>query len=143
MPIKFNIKDYKELLIQLGEYDREASRIFDKLHSADLASKTKILHYGKYASIERIEWDYSDDKNICIRYYDSSYDLDDSATLNIPVHIFGNDSLIDEWINSKIKEAKELQRQAKEKQQLAKEAREKAEYERLKAKFENGKQILF
>lgn len=138
MPIKFNIKDYKELLLLIEGYDVEANRIFIKLRDADLESKTKILHYGKYASKERIEWDYSDDKNICIRYYDHGYDLYDSATLNIPAHIFGNDSLIDEWINSKIKEAKELQRQAKEKQQLAKEAQEKAEYERLKAKFENG-----
>lgn len=136
--MEFNIKDYKELLLLIEGYDVEATRIFIKLRDADLESKTKILHYGKYASKERIEWDYSDDKNICIRYYDVGYDLYDSATLNIPACIFGNDSLIDEWINSKIKEAKELQRQAKEKQQLAKEAHEKAEYERLKAKFENG-----
>lgn len=56
----------------------------------------------------------------------------------MPIHIFGNDSLIEEWINSKITEAKELLKQAEEKQQKAKEAHEKAEYERLKAKFENG-----
>lgn len=139
MPIKFNIENYEQLLTIINGYDEEAWRIFQKLKEADLASKTKILHYGKYAATERIEWDYSDNKNICIRYYDNGYDLYDSATLNIPAHIFGNDSLIEEWISSKIKEAKELQRQALEKQQLAKEAHEKAEYERLKAKFENGK----
>lgn len=139
MPIKFNIENYEQLLTIIDSYDEEAWRIFQKLKEADLESKTKILHYGKYAAKERIEWNYSDDKNICIRYYDHGYDLYDSATLNIPAHIFGNDSLIDEWINSKIKEAKELQKQALEKQQLAKEAHEKAEYERLKAKFENGK----
>ena len=139
MCTKINIENYEQLLTILDGYDNEAWRIFQKLKEADLKDRTKILQYGKHASIERIEWDYSDKKDICIRYYDAGYDLYDSATLWVPIRIFGNDSLIEEWISSKIKEAKELQRQDEEKQQKAKEAHEKAEYERLKAKFENGK----
>lgn len=138
MPTKIDIENYEQLLTILDGYDNEAYRIFQKLKESDLKDKTKVLQYGKHSSIERIEWDYSDKKDICIRYYDAGYDLYDSDTLWVPVRIFGNDSLIEEWINSKIKEAKELLKQAEERQQMAKEAHEKAEYERLKAKFENG-----
>lgn len=137
MPTKIDIENYEQLLTILDGYDNEAYRIFQKLKEADLKDKTKILQYGKYASIERIEWDYSNKKDICIRYYDAGYDLYDSDTLWVPVHIFGNNFLIEKWISSKIAEAKELLKQTEEKQQKDKEAREKAEYERLKAKFEN------
>ena len=44
--MKFNTKDYEELLIQLGEYDREASRIFDTIPIV------KIQTWPKWNSID-------------------------------------------------------------------------------------------
>ena len=75
MSTKINIENYEQLLTILDGYDNEAYRIFQKLKEADLKDKTKILQYGKHASIERVEWDYSDKKDICIRYYDAGYDI--------------------------------------------------------------------
>ena len=128
--------DYKTLIKLVEKYDEEASRVFDKLQKADHEAKTGILHYGHYGAFERIEWDYSDENSISVRYYDHGYDLYESATLNIPADILFNDKKIDKWIKSEIDKAlekKEQQRKAIEKYQ---EEKERQEYERLKKKFE-------
>lgn len=127
--------DYKTLIKLVEKYDEEASRIFSKLQKADQEAKTGILHYGHYGAFERIEWDYSDENTIAVRYYDHGYDLYDSATLNIPADILFDDKKIDKWITSEIDKAlekKERQRKATEKYQ---EEKERQEYERLKEKF--------
>ena len=127
--------DYKTLIKLVEKYDEEASRIFNKLQRADLEAKTGILHYGPYGTFERIEWDYSDENSISVRYYDYGYDLYESATLNIPADILFDDKKIDKWITSEIDKAlekKERQRKATEKYQ---EEKERQEYERLKEKF--------
>ena len=127
--------DYKTLIKLVEKYDEEASRIFNKLQRADLEAKTGILHYGPYGTFERIEWDYSDENSISVRYYDHGYDLYESATLNIPADILFDDKKIDKWITSEIDKAlekKERQRKATEKYQ---EEKERQEYERLKEKF--------
>ena len=127
--------DYKTLINLVEKYDEEASRVFDKLQKADLEAKTSILHYGSYGCFERIEWDYSDENSISVRYYDHGYDLYESATLSIPADILFDDKKIDKWIKSEVDKAlekKEQQRKAKEKYQ---EERERQEYERLKEKF--------
>lgn len=128
--------DYKTLIKLVEKYDEEASRVFKKLKKADQEAKTSVLHYGKYSSFERIEWDYSDENSIAVRYYDHGYDLYDSATLRIPADILFDDKKIDKWIKSEIDKAmekKEQQRKATEKYQ---EEKERQEYERLKEKFE-------
>lgn len=127
--------DYKTLIKLVEKYDEEASRVFNKLQRADQEAKTGILHYGHYGAFERIEWDYSDENSIAVRYYDHGYDLYDSATLNIPADILFDDKKIDKWITSEIDKAlekKERQRKATEKYQ---EEKERQEYERLKEKF--------
>ena len=128
--------DYKTLIKLVEKYDEEASRVFNKLQRADQEAKTGILHYGHYGAFERIEWDYSDENTIAVRYYDHGYDLYESATLNIPAGILFDDKKIDKWIASEIDKAlekKERQRKATEKYQ---EEKERQEYERLKEKFE-------
>lgn len=127
--------DYKTLIKLVEKYDEEASRVFSKLKKADMEAKTSILYYGNYGAFERIEWDYSDEDFIDIRYYDYGYDLYESATLRIPADILFDDKKIDKWIKSEIDKAlekKERQRKATEKQQ---EEKERQEYERLKEKF--------
>ena len=127
--------DYKTLIKLVEKYDEEASRVFNKLQRADQEAKTGILHYGHYGAFERIEWDYSDENSIAVRYYDHGYDLYESATLNIPADILFDDKKIDKWITSEIDKAlekKEQQRKATEKYQ---EEKERQEYERLKEKF--------
>ena len=127
--------DYKTLIKLIEKYDEEASRVFSKLQKADQEAKTSILHYGHYGDFERIEWDYSDENSISVRYYDRGYDLYESATLNIPADILFDDKKIDEWIKSEVDKAlekRERQRKAAEKYQ---EEKERQEYERLKEKF--------
>ena len=127
--------DYKTLIKLIEKYDEEASRVFDKLQKADQEAKTGVLHYGHYGAFERIEWDYSDENSISVRYYDHGYDLYESATLNIPADILFDDKKIDKWIKSEIDKAleeKEQDRKAAEKYQ---EEKERQEYERLKEKF--------
>lgn len=127
--------DYKTLIKLIEKYDEEASRVFDKLQKADQEAKTGVLHYGHYGAFERIEWDYSDENSISVRYYDHGYDLYESATLNIPADILFDDKKIDKWIKSEVDKAlekRERQRKATEKYQ---EERERQEYERLKEKF--------
>lgn len=126
---------YKTLIKLVEKYDEEASRVFNKLQRADQETKTGILHYGHYGAFERIEWDYSDENSIVVRYYDHGYDLYESASLNIPADILFDDKKIDKWITSEIDKAlekKERQRKATEKYQ---EEKERQEYERLKEKF--------
>jgi hypothetical protein len=127
--------DYKTLIKLVEKYDEEASRVFDKLQRADHEAKTGILHYGRYGAFERIEWDYSDENSISVRYYDYGYDLYESATVSIPADILFDDKKIDKWIKSEVDKAlekKERQRKATEKYQ---EEKERQEYERLKEKF--------
>lgn len=127
--------DYKTLIKLVEKYDEEASRVFNKLQRADQEAKTGILHYGHYGAFERIEWDYSDENSIAVRYYDHGYDLYESATLNIPADILFDDKKIDKWIKSEVDKAlekKERQRKATEKYQ---EEKERQEYKRLKEKF--------
>ena len=97
--------DYKTLIKLVEKYDEEASRVFNKLQKADQEAKTSILHYGSYGAFERIEWDYSDENSIVVRYYDYGYDLYDSATLRIPANILFNDEEIDKWIQGLITDA--------------------------------------
>lgn len=127
--------DYKTLISNIDKYADEADRIFNKLHRADLEAKTGIIEYGKYATMERIEWDYSDENSVSIRYYDHGYDLYCSCTLSIPSDIFFNDDKIDAWIETLISE--ELERQEKDKEALKKiqEEKEKKEYKRLMEKY--------
>ena len=127
--------DYKTLIKLIEKYDEEASRVFNKLKKADQEAKTGILHYGNYGTFERVEWDYSDENSISVRYYDYGYDLYESATLSIPADILFDDKEIDNWVKLEIDKAlkkKERQRKAAEKY---KEERERQEYERLKEKF--------
>lgn len=128
--------DYKTLISAVDKYNDEADRIFNKLHRADLEAKTGIIEYGKHAYMERVEWDYSDDNSMVVRYYDHGYDLYESTTLSIPADILFDDKKIDKWIKSEIDKAlgkKEQQRKATEKYQ---EEKERQEYKRLKEKFE-------
>lgn len=127
--------DYKTLIKFVEKYDEESSRVFDKLQKADQEAKTGILHYGHYGTFERVEWDYSNENSIVVRYYDHGYDLYASATLMIPADILFDDEKIDTWIKSEVDKAlekKEQQRKDKEKYQ---EEKERQEYERLKEKF--------
>lgn len=133
----FDVNNYIKLLSDLDAYDNEACRIFDKLLKAEISTKAKVLEFGPRSTVERIQWDCADKDAVCIRYYDSGYDLYNINFLYIPVEIFGNEVLIDKWINSKIEETLSKQKAEKEKKQATKEAHEKAEYERLKAKFGN------
>ena len=129
------MNDYKTLIKLVEKYDEEASRVFDKLQKADQEAKTGILHYGSYGTFERVEWDYSDENSISVRYYDHGYDLYESATLSIPADILFDDKKIDKWIKSEVDKAlekRERQRKATEKYQ---EEKERQEYERLKEKF--------
>lgn len=129
------MNDYKTLIKLVEKYDEEASRVFDKLQKADQEAKTGILHYGSYGTFERVEWDYSDENSISVRYYDHGYDLYESATLSIPADILFDDKKIDNWIKSEVDKAlekRERQRKAAEKYQ---EEKERQEYERLKEKF--------
>jgi hypothetical protein len=127
--------DYKTLIKFVEKYEEESSRIFNKLKMVDIEAKTDVLHYGSYSAFERLEWDYSDENSIVVRYYDSGYDCYDSATLSIPINILFDDKKIDKWIKSELDKAlkkKEQQRKITEKNQ---EEKERQEYERLKEKF--------
>ena len=127
--------DYKTLIKLVEKYEEEASRVFDKLQKADQEAKTSILDYGRYGTFERIEWDYSDEDSIVVRYYDHGYDLYDSATLKIPADILFDDKKIDKWIKSII-DAKLKEKEEKElAKQKAIEDKERQVYERLKEKF--------
>lgn len=127
--------DYKTLISAVDKYADEADRIFNKLHRADLEAKTNIIEYGKYATMERIEWDYSDENNISISYYDHGYDLYCSCSMSIPADIFFNEDKIDAWIESLI--SAELERKKKDEEAIKKiqEEKERKEYERLKEKY--------
>jgi hypothetical protein len=127
--------DYKTLIKFVEKYEEESSRIFNKLKMVDIEAKTDVLHYGSYSAFERLEWDYSDENSIVVRYYDRGYDLYDHACLSIPVDILFDDKKIDKWIKSELDKAlkkKEQQRKITEKNQ---EEKERQEYERLKEKF--------
>ena len=127
--------DYKTLISAVDKYNDEADRIFNKLHRADLEAKTDIIEYGKYANMERIEWDYSDEHTISVRYYDHGYDVYCSCSINIPADIFFNEDKIDAWIKSQISaELKRLEK-AKEACKKIQEEKERKEYERLKEKY--------
>lgn len=127
--------DYKTLISAVDKYNDEADRIFNKLHRADLEAKTDIIEYGKYAEMERIEWDFSDESAIVIRYYDHGYDLYCSCTMRIPVDIFFNDDKIDAWIESLISAELERQEKDKEARKKIQEEKERKEYERLMEKY--------
>lgn len=127
--------DYGLLIKTIDKYSDEICRIFDKLRSEDLKSKTNIIRYGTSACFERVEWEESDENNICIRYYDYYYDLYDSSTLVIPASILFNDEEIDKWIQGLITDALKKIGELKQKAELRYEEKEKLEYERLKAKF--------
>lgn len=127
--------DYKTLIKLVEKYDEEASRVFNKLQRADQEAKTGILHYGNYGTFERIEWDYSDEDSIVVRYYDYGYDLYESATLKIPADILFDDKKIDKWIKSIIDANLKAKEEAELAKQKAKEEKERQEYERLKEKF--------
>lgn len=127
--------DYKILISAVDKYNDEADRIFNKLHRADLEAKTDIIEYGKYAYMERIEWDFSDENTISIRYYDQGYDLYCSCTMRIPADIFFNDDKIDAWIESLISAELERQEKDKEVRKKIQEEKEKKEYERLMEKY--------
>lgn len=127
--------DYKTLISAVDKYSDEADRIFNKLHRADLEAKTGIIEYGKYATMERIEWEFSDENEISVSYYDHGYDLYCSCTINIPADIFFNENKIDAWIESLI--STELERQEKDKEALKKiqEEKERKELKRLMEKY--------
>ena len=127
--------EYKTLIKLVEKYDEEASRVFNKLQKADQEAKTGILHYGSYGTFERIEWDYSDEDSIVVRYYDYGYDLYESATLKIPADILFDDKKIDKWIKSIIDANLKAKEEAELAKQKAKEEKERQEYERLKEKF--------
>lgn len=129
--------DYRLLIKTVAKYNEETCRIFKKLHSEDLKSNTNIIQYGPYARFERVEWKFSDENNICIRYYHYNYDLYDGDNLNIPVSILFNDEKIDNWIQCLITDKLKKIEESKRKVELKNEERERLEYERLKAKFEN------
>lgn len=127
--------DYKTLISAVDKYNDEADRIFNKLHRADLEAKTDIIEYGKHAYMERIEWEFSDENKINIRYYDRGYDLYCSCTINIPADIFFNDDKIDAWIESLISAELERQEKDKEARKKIQEEKERKEYERLMEKY--------
>ena len=127
--------DYKTLLELVEKYDEEVRRIFDKLKEADQEAKTGILQYGYYSEFERIEWEYSDEYSIAVRYYDIGYDLYESTVLTMPADILFDDAKIDEWIKSKIDEALEKQEKKRKAAEQRQEEKERQEYERLKEKF--------
>ena len=127
--------DYKTVLEFIGKYDEEATRVFNKLQDADLKAETGILHYGYYSEFERIEWEYSDEYSIGVRYYNIGYDSYESTALIMPVDILFDDAKIDEWIKSKIDEALEKQEQKRKSIEKRQEEKERQEYERLKEKF--------
>ena len=127
--------DYKTLIKLIEKYDEEASRVFKKLKKADLEAKTSILHFENYSAFERINWDYSDENSIAVKYYDHGYDLYESATLNIPADILFDDKKIDKWIKSTIDINLKAKGEAELAKQKAKEEKERQEYERLKEKF--------
>ena len=127
--------DYGLLIKTVDKYCDEICRIFEKLHSEDLKLKTDIIQYGTSACFERVEWEESDENNICIRYYDHYYDLYDSSILVIPASILFNDEEIDKWIQGLISDKIISIAEHKQKAELEKEAKERVEYERLKAKF--------
>ena len=89
--------DYKTLIKLVEKYDEETSRVFNKLQKADQEAKTNVIQYGTAAYFERVEWEESDENNICIRYYDYYYDLYDSSTLVIPASILFNDEKIEDY----------------------------------------------
>ena len=129
------MNDYKILIELLEKYNKEAIRVFKKLQKADQEAKTGILHYGYYSEFERIEWEYSDEYSIGVRYYNIVYDSYESTALMMPVDILFDDAKIDEWVKSKIdkvREEKELEQKAIRKRQ---EEKKRQEYERLKEKF--------
>lgn len=129
--------DYGLLIKIVDKYTNEICRIFDKLHSEDLKSKTDIIQYGSFACFERVEWEVSDENNICIRYYDYFCDFYDSSILVIPASILFNDEKIDKWIQGLITDVLKKIEESKRKAELMNEEKEKLEYERLKAKFGN------
>ena len=127
---------YKTLLELVEKYNEEVSRIFNKLKNACQLARVCIIRYGYYSNFERIEWKYSDENSIIVRYYDQACNLYDGTALKIPADILFDDTKIDEWIKSEVDEAlekKELERKTAKKQQ---EERERQEYERLKEKYE-------
>lgn len=128
--------EYKTLIKIVDTYEEEACRIFKKLHAVDLENNTNIIDFGCYARFERVEWDTSDETNLCIRIYDYGYDLYCSYTMSIPSNIFFNDKEIDNWIQNLISETlkKKEEKNRREKEEI--ENKEKKEYERLKEKFE-------
>ena len=113
--------DYKTLLELVEKYNEEVSRIFNKLKNACQLARVSIIRYGYYSNFERIEWKYSDENSIIVRYYDQACNLYDGTALKIPADILFDDTKIDEWIKSEVDEALE--------------EKERQEYERLKEKF--------
>lgn len=127
--------DYKTLFKCINKYEEETKRIFDKLYSADLDAKTDIIDYGSNATFERIEWEYSNENYIVVRYYDYGYDLYESCCYDIPTDIFFNDEKIDKWIETVISEAMDEKEKEEAYNKKRQEEKDRKEYERLKEKF--------
>ena len=133
--IKTLIKDYKTFIKIVEKYNEEASRVFYKLKKADIEAEAKILRFMHYSSFRRLEWEFSDENSLSVKYFDDGYDICDADSLDIPADILFDDEKIDTWIKSEVDKAlekKEQQRKDKEKYQ---EEKERKEYERLKEKF--------
>ena len=83
--------DYKTLIKLVEKYDEEVSRVFNKLQRADQEAKTGIIEFGRYAHFERVEWDFSTEKSMSVRYYEMGCDMYNSYTIEVPADILFND----------------------------------------------------
>jgi predicted transcriptional regulator len=126
--------DYKTLIKCIDKYKEEAKRIFNRLYRADIDAKTDIIDYND-ATFERIEWGYSNENYIVVRYYDYGYDLYESCCFDIPADIFFNDEKIDKWIETVISEAMDEKEKEEAYKKKCREEKDRKEYERLKEKF--------
>ena len=127
--------DYKTLIKLLKKYDKEITRVFNKLQKASHETKANILDCGRYSVFGRTEWYCSDENHITVRYYDDDYEYV-TSTLTIPADILFDDTKIDEWIKSKVDKALEERELKLESIKKLQEEKERQEYERLKEKFE-------
>ena len=127
--------DYKTFIKLVEKYNEEASRVFNKLKTADQEVEADILHFGHYSSFERLEWEYSDENSISVKYYDYGYDIHDTDCLDIPADILFDDEKIDKWIKSEVDKALEKKEQQQKEKEKCQEEKERQMYERLKEKF--------
>lgn len=126
-------KEYLEFYNLFDKLDERCYFIFNKLKRAEL------LKFGKHADYGNISWEDINIDSIYIPYIDGEYMFDsrDPEYYYIPVNIFFDDKLLDEFIQNKIQERKKDEEEKYQKYLKSETEKELKELKRLQEKYKD------